>query len=115
MKHSLTLIVAVGFAICSCTRGQNTDSYDEISGAYAREYSFKVVNPETGAEIGMRTVRDTIFVQYIKTDCEVTNRKWRLNDYDIEGWQSMEHDEDRPMPMFLGRFNSIDSTMIFES
>jgi hypothetical protein len=115
MKSKIAFIVAVGFAIFSCSKGRNADSSDEIPGAYAKEYSFKVVNQDTGDEIGMRTIRDTIFIRYVETDYEITNRKWRLNDYDIEGWQSMEHDEDSPTPTFIGRFNSADSTMIFES
>jgi hypothetical protein len=109
------MIVAVGFAIVSCTRGRDADSSDEISGAYAREYSFKVVNPETGSEIGMRTVRDTIFVGLIESGYEVSNKKWRLNDYDREGWQSMEHDEDRPIPSFLAKFNSSNGSLNAES
>lgn len=105
MKLSITLVVAVGLAIGSCSRGRNTDSSDEISGAYFREYSFKVVNPETGAEIGMRTIRDTIFIKHSETDYEVSNGKWRLNDYDKEGWQSMRHSEDRPFTTYVASFD----------
>lgn len=115
MKHSLTLIVAVGFAIFSCTRGRSTDASDKISGAYSREYSFKVVNPETGREIGMKTVRDTIFVEFIESGYKVSNKKWRLNDYDREGWQSMEHSEDRPMGTFLAIFNQAAGTLDSET
>ena len=39
---------------------------NKISGTYVKEYSFKVVNPETGNEIGFRTIRDTIFVNPIQ-------------------------------------------------
>src|SRR6478752_2992819 len=100
MKQSLTIIVAVGFLIASCTRGKDTSSSGDISGAYAKEYSFKVVNQETGTEIGMRTIRDTIFIQSAEIGYIVSNKKWTLNDYDREGWQNMEHSENRPMQTF---------------
>lgn len=111
MKLSITLVVAVGLAIGSCSRGRNTDSSDEISGTYFREYSFKVVNPENGAEIGMRTVRDTIFIKHSETDYEVSNKKWRLNDYDIEGWKSMEHSADRPFSAYRAEFDKTDHSV----
>jgi len=115
MKRSLTLIVAVGFAISSCTKRQDTTASDEISGAYAREYSFKVVNPETGNEVGMRTIRDTIFIRPVESGYEVANTKWRLNTYDKQGWQNMRHNEDRPFPSYVAVFNKTESTLNFQS
>ncbi len=106
MKNKMFFIVAVGFAIFSCGNGGGSGSSDEISGAYTREYSFKVVNPETGSEIGMRTVRDTIFIRSAENDYEVSNNKWRLNNYDDEGWSDMTHADDRPMSTFKATFNS---------
>jgi hypothetical protein len=110
MKTNMTLIVAVGLAISSCSNGRDSDS-NGINGAYAREYSFKVVNPETGSEIGMRTIRDTIFIRPVESGYEVSNSKWSLNDYDKDGWQSMEHDEDYSMPTFQATFNSVDGSL----
>lgn len=115
MKTSSILIVAVGFAIVSCTRGQDADSSDEISGAYAREYSFNVINPETGNEIGMRTIRDTIFIRPVERGYEVANAKWKLNDFDRQGWQNMKHDEDRPLPAYIATFDRIENTLNSES
>ena len=67
-------------------RGHSLATQDEISGAYVHEYSFKVVNPETGTEIGLRTVRDTIFIRLAAVNFELSNRKWAKNDYDNRGW-----------------------------
>jgi len=100
MKH-VSLIVSVGLIIFTCTSKPDTKSSYGISGVYATEYSFKVVNLETGAEIGTRTIRDTIFVRAVQDGYEISNRKWRKNDYDTEGWQNMMHSEDRPMPTYL--------------
>lgn len=115
MNIKLILIVAVGLAICSCNPRRDSLTSEEITGTYAREYSFKVVHPETGNEVGMRTIRDTIFVRSIESGYEVSNSKWRFNDYDLEGWNSMEHSEDRPFPAFIGKFESEISSLISES
>lgn len=106
MKNKIKIIVAVGFAIFSCGPGRNSEKRAEISGAYAREYSFKVKNLESGDEIGIGTVRDTIFIRALETGYKVSNNKWRLNDYDKEGWQDMTHADDRPIATFQTTFNS---------
>ena len=101
MKRGLAFLITVGLTVLACGTKEHSKSADEISGTYVREHSFKVVNPETGAEIGMRMIRDTIFIEPIENGYEVSNRKWRLNDYDKDGWQSMEHSDDRPIFTFL--------------
>ncbi len=115
MKRVLVVFVTVGILVFACGKKVNPALQDEISGAYVREYSFKVVNPETGAEIGMRSIRDTIFIRPLEEKYEVSNNKWRLNDYDKEGWQSMEHAEDRSISTFQAIFNSIDRSLDSES
>ena len=111
MKRGLGVIVAVGIVVFACGTKDHSRSNDEISGTYVREYSFKVVNPETGNEIGFRAIRDTIFVNPKQNGYEVSNNKWRLNDYDKEGWQNMEHTEDRPMPIYIAVFDPTDSSL----
>lgn len=115
MKSGITFIVAVGFAIFSCSNEKGSGSGDEISGVYVREYSFKVVHPENGNEIGMRSIRDTIFINQVENGYEVSNNKWMLNDYDKEGWRNMEHAEDRSMATFLSKFDSVNNTFDSES
>lgn len=111
MKRRLVVIVAVGIVVFACGSKDHSRSNDKISGTYVREYSFKVVNPETGNEIGFRTIRDTIFVNPKQDGYEVSNKKWRLNDYDKEGWQSMEHAEDRSMPTYIAAFAPSNSSL----
>jgi len=115
MKNKMTFIIAIGFAISSCNKGRDSSSNDEISGSYAREYSFKVVNQETSIEIGMRTIRDTIFIRAIENGYEVSNRKWKLNDYEKGGWTNSEHADDRPMSTYLAKFDHSDNTLRAES
>ncbi len=115
MSTRFSIIVWLVILIVSCTKHQNTNATDEISGAYAREYSFKVVNQETGTEIGMRTIRDTIFIGPAEGEYEVSNKKWRLNDYDKEGWQNMEHSDDRPFPSHKASFESTNNTLISQT
>ena len=112
MKIGLGVIIAVGIFVFGCGTKDHSGSNDEISGAYVREYSFKVVNPETGNEIGFRAIRDTIFVNSKQDGYEVSNKKWRLNDYDKEGWQDMEHSDDRPKATFIAEFDIQSHQMI---
>lgn len=111
MKTNRILILAASLVIFSCGSGRDSGRNNDVSGAYARQYSFKIVNTETGGEIGMRTVRDTIFIQPVNEGYEVSNRKWKLNDFDKEGWQNMEHSEDRPFPTYQSIFNNDDSLL----
>ena len=109
-------IVAVGIFLISCGSKENrSQAADEISGTYVREYSFKVIHQETGNEVGMRTIRDTIFIRLMGQGYEVENRKWLLNDYDRGGWKDMLHTEDRPTPNFEATFNPIDSGLVAQS
>ena len=115
MVPKLILIVVVGLGIISCSpKEKNSEPDDEISGAYAREYSFAVTNPESGKEIGMRTIRDTISIRRNESGYEISNSKWSLNDYDKKGWKNMKHSDDRPMPTFQAKFDASSRTLISE-
>ena len=115
MKKELGFLITVGVVVFTCGSKDHSESADEISGAYVREYSFKVVNPETGAEIGMRTIRDTIFVRPLDEKYQISNHKWGKNDYDNDGWTNMEHSDDRPIPSMTASFNQDTQTLIFNS
>ena|SRR5260221_2685628 len=109
------LMVVVGWGIVACnSKEKGSADIAGISGAYTRAYSFKVTNPETGKEIGMRTVRDTIYIRRNANGYEVSNSKWGLNDYDKAGWKNMEHSDDRPMPAFQANFDSSNNSLISE-
>jgi hypothetical protein len=56
----------------------------------------EVTNPNTGDKLGMRQIRDSIIVEREGNEYKITNRKWRMNDYDQDGWVRMEHADDRP-------------------
>lgn len=115
MSIRFSFIVSLGLTIFSCNKQRDANATGEISGAYAREYSFKVVNQETGSEIGMRTIRDTIFIRPIGSEYEVSNKKWRLNDYDKEGWQNMEHSDDRPKSTYISTYNFLNKSLEMEN
>lgn len=113
MKKRCGFFVVIGSLLFSCgTPRDHSDVNDEISGTYAREYSFKVINQETGIEIGMRTIRDTIIVRSLDSGFEITNSKWQLNQYDKEGWQNMKHMDNRPKPSFIGTLDMKGGTII---
>ncbi|MBA4056152.1 MAG: hypothetical protein C0490_15665 [Marivirga sp.] len=106
MTLRLILICAGALGIASCSTKENNGNSNLATGVYVREYSFEVTNPETGLKIGMRQVRDSIFVQPGNDAYQVSNRKWRMNDYDNEGWVSMAHADDRPLPTFLASYDA---------
>jgi hypothetical protein len=111
MITRVCFIVVVGSSMWSCGLKNQSKAEDKISGTYVKEYSIKITIPETGSEVGMRTIRDTIFIQRTEKGYEVSNSKWKLNDYDKEGWQNMKHSEDRSMPTFQVTFHSVDGSL----
>jgi hypothetical protein len=104
MKIGTIFNLMVSLVILSCGSKNNHFESDKISGTYVREYTFKIIHPESGIEIGMRTIRDTIIIQPINTGYEVSNNRWSLNDYDKDGWRNMEHADDRPFPMYAATY-----------
>lgn len=114
MRASLIFIAMVGLAILSCRTKNNFSQEEEIPGIYIREYSFTVIHPQTGEEIGIRTVRDTIFIRSNRGGYEVSNEKWSRNDYDDKSWRNMEHADDRPMPCHQARFDPVNNAIVSE-
>jgi len=104
MKSKLMILCAGSLLIASCNSNEKIAKID-ASGIYVREYAIEVTHLETGNKVGMRRVRDSIFVQESDNGYTVSNRKWRLNDYDQEGWVNMEHSEDRPLPSFVAIYD----------
>lgn len=102
-KISLVIGLTILFG-CTGKTGQNNNA--DPSGVYVREYTFTVKNPETGRNIGMRTVRDTIFVKKAGDQYEISNHKWMMNGYDQDGWRSMEHADDRPFARYIADFDN---------
>lgn len=116
MKIKSIAIVIVGCGLASCnSKEQKAEHSDNISGVYVREYSFKVLNTETGKEIGMRTVRDSIFIKPFEDKFEISNHKWANNDYDLARWRDMEHSDDRPKSTYLSTYDAKEKVLKTEN
>jgi hypothetical protein len=99
--------------LVSCNSESNPSSAStDASGVYVREYAMEVTNPNSGDKVGMRQIRDSIFVERKDNGYKVTNRKWRMNDYDQEGWVSMEHADDRPLSTFTASYDETSSELL---
>jgi hypothetical protein len=107
MTLQTILICAGGLVLVSCNSGEQSSKTGngEASGTYVREYAFEVTHSETGNKIGMRQVRDSIFIVAHDEGYQVTNHKWMMNDYDQNGWVSMAHADDRPLPTFFASYD----------
>lgn len=104
LKESLIFAGALSIASCG-TNGDRPGSTADASGTYVRAYAFEITNPESGKKVGIRQVRDSIFIERNDNGFEVSNRKWCMNDYDQEGWVNMEHADDRPLPSFVASYD----------
>ena len=78
--NRLSIMVMVGTVVFACGTKEQSKARDEISGSYAREYSYKVINPESGTEIGITTVRDTIFIRSVEGEYEVSNHESQMDE-----------------------------------
>lgn len=103
----------VGVSICyGCGNSESaSSSNDSIAGTYVREYSSEILNQLSGNKMGMRTVRDTIYITSAGDNFKVRNAKWSMNDYDQEGWKNMEHAESGPLPTFTADYNESSRTL----
>jgi hypothetical protein len=106
------LICAGSLVWVSCNSNEKIGANESASGTYVREYSHEIVNTNSGNKVGMRKVRDTIFVEQTDQGYLISNSKWRLNDYDQDGWTSMEHSEDKPLPTFQASYDESSSSLI---
>jgi hypothetical protein len=96
-----------GVSVCyACGNTESTSGGGSISGTYVREYSSEILNELSGSKVGMRTVRDTIFILSANEGYKVVNTKWSMNDYDDEGWRNMKHSETKPLTTFEATYNS---------
>jgi hypothetical protein len=100
-----------GWVFSSCSSSESKTNDDSISGVYVREYSSEILNQLSGNKVGMRTIRDTIFIEPAEDGFRIKNVKWRMNDYDEEGWQDMRHGESGPLPSFNPTFDEGSKTL----
>jgi hypothetical protein len=55
--------------------------------------------------LSLDTVEDSDHLFRKATDYEISNHKWRLNDYDQEGWVSMQQADDQPLPIYIAAYD----------
>lgn len=111
------ICVLVGVSICfGCRNTENANSGDDsVSGTFVREYSREILDQLSGNRMGVRTVRDTIYITAVDGNFKVENSKWSLNDYDQEGWKNMEHGESGPLPTFVAKYDETSRSLVSES
>lgn len=81
-----TLLILVTLVSCGSDRSVKTE---KIAGTYTAEIVFDVPNMTTGKMEGTAKIRDTIFIAPKQNGFEITNKKWRSNNYDMEGWRNL--------------------------
>jgi hypothetical protein len=107
--------LVIGGLICYACGTKESASQDLVSGTYVREYSREILNQTSGNKLGMRTVRDTLYISSQGDRYQVKNVKWSMNDYDNDGWQDMKHSDSKPLPVFAATYDSKSRTLNGES
>ena len=100
-----------GWVFTSCSPGESKSGDDAVAGIYVREYSTEILNQLSGEKVGIRTFRDTIRITSEQEGYRVENTKWRMNDYDQEGWRNMKHGETKPLPTFEARYDEASNSL----
>lgn len=103
--------LVIGGLICYACGTKESVSEDLVSGTYVREYSREILNQTSGNKLGMRTVRDTLYISAQGEGYQVKNVKWSMNDYDSDGWQNMMHSDTRPLAAFSAIYNAETRTL----
>lgn len=115
MKHSANFLI--GMSLCwACGSPKESVSEDQsISGTYVREFSREILNQASGNKMGMRMVRDTLYITPHEDGYRVENARWSMNDYDNEGWRDMEHAEGGPLASYTARYDGNSRTLQSDS
>lgn len=116
MTHKIILICVVGLFFMSCSNNENAGSTKKLSGVYVREFTNAVKHEFTGHNVGIRKIRDTIFVELTDKGFLVSNMKWRLLDYDQDGWIQMRvGGPEGPLPTFQARYDESSKSLVAEN
>ena len=106
MAFKIVVTVVVSLSIFACTSKETRyPPLDEVAGTYTNAYSVDVIDAETGDVMGMRMVRDTIFIRREGDGFEVSNRKWLQNDYDGNGWVDSMQGEIQAMETYKAEYD----------
>ena len=115
MTDKIVLICVVGLFAISCSN-ENAGSGKNLSGIYVREFTNEVKHQFSGETVGTRKIRDTIFVEPTDKGFMVSNMKWRLLDYNQDGWVKMIFGgPDGPLPTFQARYDKTSKSLIAEN
>jgi hypothetical protein len=106
MLKLILVVFACVWLLTSCSSGESKSNEDTVTGIYVREYSREILNQLSGNKVGMRTIRDTLYIREADTGYRIANSKWRINDYDEDGWQNMEHGEEGSWPSFEATYDA---------
>jgi hypothetical protein len=101
----------IGVLICCACGNTKRANDDPIPGTYVREYSSEVITQLTGKKVGVRTVRDTLYITAAGKQYKVENAMWLMNDYDDDGWRNMEVDKFGPFPPFIAIYDETSRTL----
>lgn len=104
MKNTIISMGLLMF-IMSCRNAGDRD----VSGTYTREWTFEEKNLNTGKLIGMAKFRDTIFIKRKSEGFEISNNRWRVNDYDDQGWHERSEGILHTYPV---NYDPVDSTLV---
>jgi hypothetical protein len=90
MKQQMIILPLMALLLGACG-GSNSTPSDQIVGAYTVESTFEVpdINSPNGKILGTGKVRDTIYIAAKQNGFEITNKKWRSNSYDMDGWKNL--------------------------
>lgn len=109
----LTIIFSILLTAFCCSRSSvELKAEQSISGTYVRITKAEISNLETGSVVDIREIRDTIFVTKAADHYLIMNRKWQKNDYDQQGWVTMAHSDNRPMPDYEAVFELESKTLV---
>lgn len=106
MLRLMFVVCVCGWIFISCSGTESSSKEETVAGVYVREYSREILNQLSGSKVGMRTIRDTLYIQQTNTGYMIANSKWRMNDYDGDGWQNMIHGEGGPWPSFEATYDA---------
>ena len=107
MKYISMLVIGFAVTLSAC----NSEPVEKITGAYARENTVEIKNPETMQVKGKAIFRDTIFITVVKDGYQLSNRVWRENDYDTVGWKEQTPGNGNALRTYTATYNSKDQSL----
>jgi hypothetical protein len=114
MLRLILVLCVCGWFFTSCSSSESKSKDATVAGVYVREYSSEILNQLSGNKVGMRIIRDTLYIKQTDKGYRIENAKWQMNDYDDEGWENMEHSESAPLPSYDATYDKQSRTLTSE-